>query len=71
MDEHGAEPGLVAALAERGQVGGVVIGEAPGARALDEELDRVGADLDGAVDRLLDAASAVGAEEHAVTLASR
>ena len=68
VDEHGAHAHLVAARAAGGEHLGVVIGEAPGARALDEELNRVRADLDGAIDRPLDAASAVGPEEHAVTL---
>jgi hypothetical protein len=44
-----------------------MVREAPGARALDEELYRVGADLGRAVNRALDAASAVGPEEHAAT----
>ena len=70
MDEHGAEPGLGAALAERREVDRVVVGEAPCARALHEELDGVGFDLDGTVDRLLDPASAVGAEEHGDNLAA-
>ena len=46
------------------EVGRVVFGKAPRARALDEELDRVDAELGRAVERLLDPAGAVGAEQH-------
>jgi hypothetical protein len=70
VDEHGAEPGSRASLPERCQVGRIVVGEAPGTRALDEELDGVGVDVDGAVDRFLDPASTVGSEQHGVNLAS-
>ena len=40
----------------RAKVGRIVVGEAPRPRALDEELDGVGVDLPGALDRLLDPA---------------
>src|SRR5207248_5037515 len=53
VDEHRAEPGLLAPLAERSQVGGIVVGESPRARALDEELESVGTDLLRTFDRLL------------------
>ena len=66
VDEHAADPELRAPLAERGEVGRVVVGEAPRPRALDEELHRVDAELAGAVERLLDPAGAVGADQHAL-----
>ena len=65
MDERGADPALLAALAKRRENRRVVVGEAPGAVGLREELERVGADLDGAVDGALDAASAMPADQHA------
>ena len=69
MDEDGAQaPTSSRRVRHPGENVGVVIREAPGARALDEELHGIGVDLHGAVDRPLDAASAVGPEEHAVTL---
>ena len=64
MDDDRADPELAPPLAERGEVGRVVVGEAPGARALDEELERIGSDLVRALERLLDPAGAVSAEEH-------
>jgi hypothetical protein len=70
VDEDAAEAGLVAAGAERGQFGRVVVGEPPRPGALDEELQGVGADLGRAVDRLLDPARAVGSEDHEENLAS-
>ena len=42
MDEDRADVELAAALAEGLEVPGVVFGEAPCTRALDEELERVG-----------------------------
>ena len=57
-------PGRFPALPEGGEVGGVVLREAPRPRALCEELDRVGADLDRPVERPLDASRAVGAGDH-------
>ena len=41
---------------------------APRARALREELDGVGADLDRAVERALDSARTVGSKEHPPTI---
>ena len=70
MDEHAPEGGLVAPVAERSEVGGVVVREPPGARALDEELQGIGADLGRPVDRLLDPSRAVRAEDHDENLAS-
>ncbi len=64
MDETAPIADVVAAVAARGEDVGIVIRETPRARALDEELYRVGADLHRAVDRPLDPASAVGSEEH-------
>ena len=71
VHEHRADARLGAPLAEAREVVRGVLGEAPRARALREELHRVGADLDRAVERLLDPACAVGPEEHAANLASR
>ena len=64
MDERGADADLLTALAERRKHLRVVVGKAPGAVGLREELDRVGADLDGAVERTFDAASAMPAYQH-------
>src|SRR5687767_10863138 len=49
---------------EAGQHLGVVIREAPRPRALDEELERIRADLLGTLRSSLDAARDVAAEEH-------
>ena len=51
MHERGADARLAAALAEALEVRRVVVGEAPRARALHEELHGVGADLLGPVER--------------------
>ncbi len=64
VDEDAADPELGAALAEGREVGRVVLGKAPGAGALDEELDRVDLELGRAVERLRDPAGAVSAEQH-------
>ena len=53
------------ALAKPLEVGRVVVREPPGPRALDEELHRVRADLRRPLERLLDPARAVRAEQHA------
>ena len=53
MHEDRAQAGLPTLFAEALERLRVVLREAPGARALDEELDGVGADLDGAVERAL------------------
>ena len=39
VDDGRADPELLTPLAERGEVGRIVIGEAPGAGALDEQLN--------------------------------
>ena len=65
VDEHAADPELLPPLPECGEVLRVVIGEPPRPRALHEELERVELELGGAVERLLDPAGAVSAEEHA------
>jgi len=62
------EAQVAALLAERGEIGRIVLGKAPGARALHEELDCVGADLDAAPERALDAAGAMGPEDHLSTI---
>ena len=54
MHEHGADLRLLALLAEAGEILLRVLGEAPRARALREELHGVGADLDRPVERALD-----------------
>ena len=66
----GAEsPQLDAPLAERVEERRVVLREAPHARALREELHRLRPDLLRVVEGALDAARAVGAEDHVTTLA--
>ncbi len=64
MDEDCTHLDLGSTGETRGENGGVVVGEAPRAGALDEELDGVRTDLDRSVDGSLDAASAVGTEQH-------
>ena len=64
MDERGADPARLAFLTKRRENRRVVVGKAPGAVGLREELDGVGADLDGTVDGALDAASAMAADQH-------
>jgi hypothetical protein len=64
VDEDATHLDLGPAGATRGENGRVVVGEAPRAGALDEELDGVRADLDRSVDGSFDAASAVGTEQH-------
>ena len=64
MDERGADPARLASLAKRLENRRVVVGKAPGAVGLREELDGVGADLDGAVDGALDTAAAMPADQH-------
>jgi hypothetical protein len=71
VHEHGGEPRLRAQVAEAREVVRVVLREAPHARALREELQRVRADLDGPVERLLHAAVAVAAEQHPANVAAR
>ena len=71
VHEHGADALPPPPLAEAGEILLGVLGEAPRARALREELHGVGADLDRPVERALDPAGAVGAEEHVDNLASR
>ncbi len=56
MDEHGADARFLAPLAEPGEILLRVLGEAPHARALREELYGVGADLDSVVEGALDPA---------------
>ena len=56
MHEHRADARLRAPLAEPGEILLGVLGEAPHARALREELHGVGADLDRVVERALDPA---------------
>ena len=56
VHEHGADPGLGSPLAEAREILLGVLGEAPRARALGEELHRVGADLGRPVERALDPA---------------
>ena len=57
-------------LPEAGEVLLGVDREVPRPRTLREQLHRVGADLDRPVERPLDAAVAVGSEQHADNLAS-
>src|SRR4029079_15719694 len=64
VDDDGPDPELLPALAERGQVLRVVVGEAPRARALDEELQRVGPALGRPLEGRLYPAGAVGAVQH-------
>ena len=52
-------------LAKRCEDRRIVVGKAPCAVGLREELERVGADLHGSVDRAFDAASAMPADQHA------
>ena len=68
MHEHRADPRLRAALPEARQILLRMLGEPPRARALREQLHRVRPDLDRPVERALDPASTVGAEEHAARL---
>ena len=56
MHEHGADPRLGAPLAEAREILLGVLGEVPRARALREQLHRVGADLGRPVERPLDPA---------------
>ena len=56
VHEDGADPRLGAPLAEAREVLLGVLGKVPPARALREELHRVGADLDRPVERALDPA---------------
>ena len=64
--EDAADPGLGALLAEAVEARRVVVRRPPRARALREDLHRVGADLDRAVDRLVDPAGGgdVRADQH-------
>ena len=64
VDEDRADVRLLAALAEALEVGRIVLGEAPGARTLREELQRLGAHLRRAVEAALDPASAMSPEKH-------
>jgi len=52
VHEDAAETQFAPPLAKGGEIGGVVVGEAPCARALDEELERVDAQLVRAFERL-------------------
>jgi len=70
MDEHAGDPGFLAASPEASEIVRCVLGETPSPRALGEELHGVGADLDRLLERSLDPATAVGAEEHPDTLAA-
>src|SRR5206468_12919899 len=70
VDRDRPDPELLAPGAKGLEVGRVVIGEAPGARALHEELHRVHSELLGSVERLLDPARAVAAKQHAITIAA-
>ena len=65
VDRDGADPELLAPGAEGLEVGRVVLGEAPRARALGEQLHRVHPERVRVLERLLDPARAVAAEEHA------
>ncbi len=64
MDERRADATRLAFLAKRLEQGRVVVGKAPGAVGLREELEGVGADLEGAVDGALDASTAMPADQH-------
>ena len=64
MDECRADTSRLAFLAKRLEQGRVVVGKAPGAVGLREELEGVGADLESAVDGALDAATAMSADQH-------
>ena len=68
MDDPRLHPGGLRALRKRRQHLRVVVGEAPRPRALDEELERVGADRLRALRRGLHAAADMAAEEHAPTI---
>src|SRR4029078_12652157 len=65
VDGDRTDPELLAPLAEGLEVGGIVVGVAPGARALREQLHRVHPEGVRVLERLLDPARAVAAEEHA------
>ena len=64
MDERCADLARLSFLAKRCENRRVVVGKAPCTVGLREELERVGADLDGAVDGAFDAASAMPADQH-------
>src|SRR5262249_38096992 len=64
-DRDGADPGPLAPPAKALQAGRVVLGEAPRPRALREQLHRAHPEGVRVVERLLDPAVAVAAEEHA------
>ena len=68
MDDPRLHPGCPRALLEGPEHLRVVIREAPRPRALDEELERVGADCLRALRRGLHAAADMAAEEHAPTI---
>src|SRR5437764_4515369 len=67
VDDRG-EAGFLAPLAKTREVVGVMVGKAPRPRALHEQLDTVGPHRNRVVERLLDAARAMSAEEHATNL---
>src|SRR6266550_3359763 len=62
------DAGVLAFRPELLEIRRVVLGESPGARALDEELHRLRAHRRAVVERLLDTSRAVGTEQHASNL---
>src|SRR5256714_15047767 len=68
MDGDRADSQLLAPRAEGLEVGRVVLGKAPGASALHEQLHGVHAEAMRVVERLPDSTRAVAAEEHATTI---
>jgi hypothetical protein len=64
VHEHGADPRLGAPLPKAREILLGVLREAPGTRALREQLHRVRPDLDRPVESALDPSSTVGAEQH-------
>ena len=69
-DRADRDPGLGARLLEALDVLGRMVGRPPGARALREDLDGLGAELDRPTDRGVDASGGgdVGAGEHGTTI---
>src|SRR5262249_33717605 len=64
VHENGADAELDTPLAEGLEVLRVVVREPPCPRTLDEELQRIHVELSAPVERFLDPAGTVGAEEH-------
>src|SRR5262245_32504513 len=71
VDEDSADTELYASRTKRLEILRVVLREPPRPRALDEELERVRVELSRPVERLLDSAGTVGAEEHGAYATAR